>query len=357
MRSDDIFDHQVRTLVSLVQRLEGTKGNDEGHKERVRNFVSFELIGRGSADVIARALGELDDQGADRLNDMVNHCSQTFYRRDEVWNTIAIPVALNWNIQQDSAFRSNRGDDGCLKELAHGIRQCAGSQAVVLDRHFYSATELYRAEARQLHDHLQQLVIGAPRLAPALQSMSLRSVNESSWRTTFLLGSEIIDRKDRSRLQDPGVQDALQSYLHLGADALTGRNSAMFRRGARGETVCHGPLYLRDAIRSGAKALRGYRLRQMLREIAKEEKRVTLYYAFDPMRYAFELLLAGKWLAFGLRWALFSDEVNDNFLKEVELAMVADPMGAAINVVEMDLEELEAKRKVTTFDLFRPRRR
>jgi hypothetical protein len=94
----------------------------------------------------------------------------------------------------------------------------------------------------------------------------------------------------------------------------------------------------------------------MLREVTKEEKHVTLYYAFDPMRYAFELLLAGKWLAFGLRWALFSDEVNDNFLKEVELAMVAEPMGAASNVVEMDLEELKAKRQVTTFDLFRPRR-
>lgn len=357
MRSNDIFDHQVQTLVSLVQRLQRSGGKDHEMEARVRSFVSFELLGRGSADVIARALGELGDQEADRLNDMVNHCSQTFYQTNAVWNAIAVPIALNWNIQLECAYRTNYADEECLKELAAGIRQCAGSQAVVLDRHLFSASELYKASARQLHDHLQQLVVGAPSLVPALKAMSLRSFNESTWRTVYLLGAEVVDLKACSRLDEPGVQDALKSYQHLGADALSRRNSAMFRRGVRGETVCHGALYLQDAIRNGERALRGRRLRQLLREIAKEEKHVTLYFAFNPMRYAFELLLAGKWLAFGMRWALFSDETKDDFLQGVELATAADPVHTTDKVVEMDLEDLTAKRIVKNLDLFMPRRR
>lgn len=350
MRSDDIFDCQVKTLVSLTQKLGGYEVKDASSKERLRDFVAFELIGRGSADVIVRAMGELDDQCADRLNDMVNHCSHTFYRKDEVWNTIAVPIVLNWNIQHEKAFRSNRADEGCLKELASAIRQCAGSKSVVLDRNFYSAHELHKAGARQLHDHLQQLVIGAPRLASALRPMPLRSVNESSWRTVFLIGCEVIDSNRKSRLQDPGVQDALQSYLHLGAESATGRNLAMFKLGARGETVCRTPTHLQDAICSGEKSLRGYRLNQIAQEISKEETSVTLNYAFDAFRNAFELLLAGKWLTFGFRWTLFLDESKDDFLNGIEAAMGIYPIGASIKFVEIDLEQMKAKRRAKTFD-------
>ena len=80
MRTQDIFEHQVQTLVRLVQRWHHNGGTDKDLEGRVRNFISGELIGRGTPDVIARALGELDDQEDDRLNDMVNHCSQTFYQ-------------------------------------------------------------------------------------------------------------------------------------------------------------------------------------------------------------------------------------------------------------------------------------
>jgi hypothetical protein len=60
---------------------DGAGGTDKALELRVREFVSIELIGRGNADVIASALGELDDAEADRLNDMVNHYSDT-YRTD-----------------------------------------------------------------------------------------------------------------------------------------------------------------------------------------------------------------------------------------------------------------------------------
>jgi hypothetical protein len=87
MRSHDIYEHQIQSLVNLTRRWhasneDGAGGTDKALEARVREFVSMELIGRGNADVIARALGELDDAEADRLNDMVNHYSDTFYRTD-----------------------------------------------------------------------------------------------------------------------------------------------------------------------------------------------------------------------------------------------------------------------------------
>ena len=249
MRTQDIFDHQVATLVHLVQRLYHAAGADSELATRLRKSVAFELLGRGTADVIARTMGELGDAEADLLNDTVNHCSQVFYRTDAIWSAIAVPVALRWNIQLQCAYSTSRGDDDFLKELADGIRQCTGAQAVILDRYIYSANALYGASAHQLHDYLQQLVIGAPRMSMPMKPMELRSANEAPWRMVYFLGVEVIDLKGRRRLHEAGVQDALRSYLHLGADALTRQNSAMFKRGVRGETVFVG------YVRGGAEGL------------------------------------------------------------------------------------------------------
>ncbi len=353
MRTQDIFDHQVTTLVNLVQRLHKAAGADSELVTRVRNFVAFELLGRGTADVIARAMGELGDAEADLLNDTVNHCSQVFYRADAIWSAIAVPVALRWNIQLQCAYRTNGADKDILKELADGIRQCTGAQAVILDKNIYSANALYGASAHQLHDHLQQLVIGAPRLAMPMKPMELRSANEAPWRMVYFLGVEVIALKGRRRLHEPGVQDAMRSYLHLGVDALTRQNCAMFKRGVSGETMCHSPLYMQEAIRYGQKALRGYRLRQMLEEISKEEVRVTLFYTFNALQYSLDLLLSGKWLAFEMRWMLFREETMEEFLKDVEVAMSAGGLNIQCTLVCLEFEEHRAKRKTSNVDFHR----
>jgi len=357
MRTQDIFDNQVTTLVNLIQRLHKAAGADSELATRLRKFVAFELLGRGTADVIARALGELGDAEADLLNDTVNHCSQVFYRTDAIWSAIAVPVALRWNIQLQCAYSTSRGDGDFLKELADGIRQCTGAQAVILDKNIYSANALYGASAHQLHDHLQQLVIGAPRLAMPIKPMELRSVNEAPWRMVYFLGAEVIELKGRRRLHEPGVQDAMRSYLHLGADALTRQNCAMFKRGVRGETICHIPLYMQEAIRYGQKALRGYRLRQILDEMAKEEARITLYYTFNALKYSLDLLLSGKWLAFEMRWKLYLDEAMDAFLHDISEVASAGVQNMECTLACLEFEEFEAARAATAVDCYRMKKR
>jgi hypothetical protein len=313
----------------------------------------MELIGRGNADVIARALGELDDAEADRLNDMVNHCSQTFYRTDAVWNAFAIPVAVRWHMQPHRIYIAKCGASEYLKELAAGIKQCVGAQAVMLDRAIYSAKALYMADARRLHDNLQSLVLGPQRFKAELPTMVLRSASEPPWRMVYFLGVEVTGANAQRRLHDPGVQDALQSYLHLGAKALTMPKSPKFDLGAHGDTVCHQPMYLRDAIRFGEKALRGYRLRQMLEEISKEEKSVTLYYAFNSLGYSFDLLLSGSWLAYEMRWRQFAGETMDEFLRYAEVAVEAEVARVECTLVGMELEEFQAMRTNSNVGLFR----
>jgi hypothetical protein len=214
----------------------------------------------------------------------------------------------------------------------------------MLDRAIYSAKALYMADARRLHDNLLSLVLGSPRFTAAIPSMALRSASEPPWRMVYFLGVEVTGLNVQRRLQDPGVQDALQSYLHLGAKALTMPTSPKFDQGAHGDTVCYHPLYLRGAIRFGEKALRGYKLRQMLEEIAKAEKSVTLYYAFNPIRYAFDLLLSGTWLAYEMCWRLFAGETTEEFLRDAQMAMNAEAVRVECMVVGMELEELQAMR-------------
>ena len=344
MRSQDIFEIQIRSLVNLTQRWHATGGADMALEVRVRDFVSMELIGRGNADVIARALGELDDAEADRLSDMVNHCSQTFYRTDAIWNAFAIPVAVRWHMQPHRIYIAKCGGSEYLKELAAGIKQGVGAQAVMLDKAIYGANALCRADAHKLYDSVQSLVLGTPKFTAAIPSMALRSASESPWRMVYFLGVEVTGKNAQRRLHDPGVQDALQSYLHLGAEALTMPKSPKFDLGAHGDTVSHHPLYLQDAIRFGEKALRGYQLRQLLEEISKVEKSVTLYYAFNPLGYAFDLVLSGSWLAFEMQWKLFAEETMDEFLRDAAVAVEAEDARVECTLQGMELEEFQAMR-------------
>lgn len=353
MRSQDIFEQQIRSLVNLIKRWHATGGEDKALEVRVRDFVSMELLGRGNADVIARALGDLDDAEADRLNDMVNHCSQTFYRTDAVWNALAIPVAVRWHMQRHRIYIAKGGCCEYLKELAAGIRQCVGAQAVMLDRSIYSAKALYMVDARKLHGNLQRLVLGPQRYTAILPSLALRSASEPPWHMVYFLGVEVTGLNAKRRLHDPGVRDALQSYLHLGAEALTMPKTSTFDLGAHGDTVCHHPLYLRDAIRFGEKALRGYRLRQMLEEIAKVEESVTLHYAFNSLGYSFDLLLSGAWLAYEMHWRLFTGETIDEFLRDTAVAVDAEVVRVECTMVGMELEEFQAMRAKSNVGRYR----
>jgi hypothetical protein len=356
MRSQNIFEQQIRSLVNLTQRWHATGGADKALEARVRDFVSMELLGRGNADVIARALGELNDAEADSLSAMVNHCSQTFYRTDAVWNAFAVPVAVRWHMQRHRIYIAKSGGSEYLQELAAGIRQCIGAEAVMLDRSIYSAKALYMADARKLHDNLQNLVLGPQRFTAALPTMALRSASEPPWRMVYFLGVEVTAPNAQRRLHNPGVRDALQSYLHLGEEALTIPTSPKFDLGAHGDTVCHHPQYLQDAIRLGEKALRGYRLRQMLEEIAKAENSVTLYYAFNSLGYSFDLLLVGAWLAFEMQWRLFTGETVDQFLRDTKVAVDAEVGRVECTMVGIELDEFQALRAESNVDRYRRRK-
>lgn len=353
MRTQDIFERQVQTLVRLVQRWHHNGGADKELEGRFRNFVSGELIGRGTPDVIARALGELNDQEADRLNDMVNHCSQTFYRTDAIWRAFAIPVAVYWQMKENRTYIANQGDRERLEALAAGVRQCVGARQVFLDTHAYSAGELFMANARHLHDHLQHLVTGAPRTTAPLNPMAVRNTSEPSWGMVYFLGVEVVETEARRRLREPCVQDALQSYLHLGADALTLPKSRLFAQCALGHTVGHSPLYLHDAIRAGEKSMRGYRLRQMLQEISKGEACVTLHFTVIPHRHAIDVLLSGVWLAYELRWVLYPEETMDDFPADAEMAMAAAVVDVECTLVGLEFEEFQAVRAATAVDCCR----
>ncbi|WP_342619555.1 hypothetical protein [Rhodoferax sp. GW822-FHT02A01] len=331
MRSRDIFEHQVRSLVSLVRSWK------------------------------ARALGELEDVEADVLQDMVSLCSQSFDRGDEVWNAFAVPVAVHWRMRQECFFLAKRGQGPYLSELAAGIRQCTGAEKVLLDDAIYSAKALFAMSAHALHDHLQFLLLATPRLTKAPASIALRSCSEPPWRMAYFLGVEVTKPGGKRQLNEPGVQDAVQGCLHWGVDALTksvGQDDlesaapSKFEQGAFGTTVCHAPMYLLDAIQFGEKALPGYRLRQLLQEMAKEDKQATLYYAFNPVCFALDLLLKGRWLTSAMRWSLFASETVEDAQRQVRGAIAAAKTGLRCQLVSLELDALQEMSKKTALGIY-----
>jgi hypothetical protein len=359
MRRQNFFEHQVQSLKGLVQRWHASGGTDISLEARVRGIVARDLMSVAGPEVTVRVLGELDVLEADILQDMITLCSQSFLRTDAVWNAFAVPVAVQWHMQHHRIYIAKRAEPYYLNELAAGIRQCLGAERVVLDGAIYSADVLYRLSAHALHDQLQSIAMGGPRFTPRLQSMALRSASEPPWRMVYFLGLEITKPDATRRLHESGVQDALQSYLYLGADALT-KSAAVtpaspaspkviskFELGAHGNTICHAPRYLFDAIHFGEKARRGYCLRQLLEEMAKVQKQFALYHAFNPGRFAVDLLLEGKWLAYEMQWKMFVAETVEDALRDVQSVIDAATASVHCDLIELDAEDFQDQKDQT----------
>jgi len=365
MPRQDFLERQVQTLKRLVERWHASGGADVILQARVRDAVAMDLLCLPRPEVVVRVLGELDVLEADRLQDMIDLCSQTFYRNGETWNAFAVPVAVQWHMQPHRIFIAKRAQPHCMTELAAGIRQCLGAEKVVLDGAIYSANALYGLSAYALHDHLQVLANGTPRFTRGPQRMTLQSSSEPPWRMVYFLGVEITKPGGKRQFQDPGVQAALQPYLHWGADALTEGTPAesttaarptKFEMGAHGQTICHAPRYLFDAIQFGEKALRSYHLRQIVEEVTKEEMAITLFHRFDPASFSINLLIKGRWLAFEMQWKLFVAETPEDALMDIHAVVEQCAPPEKCQFAEVDFEGFRIQRRKTALGVCSIRR-
>ena len=108
MRRQDFLERQVQTLRSLVERWHASGGADAILQARVRDAVAMDQLCLPRPEVVVRALGELEVLESDRLQDMIDLCSQTCFRNDETWSAFAIPVAVQWHMQPHCIFIAKR---------------------------------------------------------------------------------------------------------------------------------------------------------------------------------------------------------------------------------------------------------
>jgi hypothetical protein len=102
--------------------------------------------------------------------------------------------------------------------------------------------------------------------------------------------------------------------------------------------------------------MRGYRLRQMLQEISKEEARVTLFYTFNALQYSLDLLLSGKWLAFEMRWKLYRGEAMDDLLQDFETVMSAGARDTECELVCLEFKEFAVAKAATAVNCYRSKK-
>lgn len=347
MRDQDKFDCQVRTLVAFVRRLEATNGYDLDAKNYVRNFVTGELLNERRLEVTAKAIGELSESESLLLINLINLYGTTFYKNGWVFSAVAVPVSLLWKSRQTRTYSLNRGSCESLASLAKSVKEHTGAASVIIDNHLYTARELFRASPRALFSRLQSLIAGVYNFKDHPFPSSLKSQLDDAWSMRYFLGVEIQQAEAERVLNNSDVQHAMKEHLYLGvAAAIENKNKKIVDSKDR-TAICHGVLYLNEAIQLGERLIREYQLKSMLESVADGARQVDVKYYCNPLSDHIALLVSSDWLTLKFRWNTFAGESLQHFHKALRWAA----QSSMEKCDEFSIEEVESEEFERALDV------
>ena len=90
----------------------------------------------------------------------------------------------------------------------------------------------------------------------------------------------------------------------------------------------------------------------MVEEMAKVQKQFALYHAFNPGRFAVDLLLEGKWLAYEMQWKMFVAETVEDAIRDVQSVIEAAATNVHCDLIELNEEDLRSQKDQTALGHF-----
>jgi hypothetical protein len=264
-------------------------------------------------------MGLISEEEGGLLNEIVSHCSTTFYQSGKIVSAIAVPVALLWKSRQDRIYCLNRGERAVLESLAMKVQKRVGSQQVVLGSHLYSGSEIFGTSARDLRCRLNGLMSGSKLYGRPIPS-PLRSRIDSQWEMRYFLGVEVLNDSSSPKLDDSEVQRTLVQWLSLGEYAVSPHDSSKSIGPQDRTAKCLGINYLNYAIKTGEKAIRSLRLGLLVEYVSDAAHLVEITYCRTEISNHMEIMVSGDWFTLEYRWKVFCGESFEDFYREVCLA-------------------------------------
>ena len=313
------IEREANILANQVRRLHATKCADKDLEKRVRSFVANELLEKGELAVTAWTMGLISEKEGGLLNEIVSHCSTTFYQNGKILSAIAVPVALLWKSRQDRIYCLNRGERARLESLATKAQKRVGAQQVVIGPHIYLGSEIFGTSARDLRYRLNGLMSGSKLYGRPTPS-PLRSRIDNQWEMRYFLGVEVLNDSSNPKLDDSEVQRTLLQWLSLGEDAVLPHDSSKSIGPHDRTAKCLGINYLNNAIKTGEKAIRILRLGLLVEYVSESAHMVEITYCRAEISNHMEVMIAGDWFTLEYRWRIFCGESFDDFYRDVCLA-------------------------------------
>jgi hypothetical protein len=324
----------------------------------------------GKQGITDHALERLDAREAKYLTDIVAWNRESFIANGHAYNTLAVPVAVNWTspmgrrairsglIEDRANGRSigrlamlNLGRTSHLDELSEVIAHHTGAKSVHFGNKLYVAAKLRQAKSSDLHDHVLAMMSSPIQARTPPEQVVIQSLSERMWGMVYLLGAEVTEVGGTRRLNDGVVQDALKSWITLAEKAIT--NSLTGSDFVSGDPVvidpvsmnpvadidanldadmyaddqarihggiqieCQGVWYLNEALHQGEISLRRYQLRAVLQAVGQAGGLPHIRYAYDSLDKSIRMLVFNSEFTYPLRWPEFPGDTLQSFLAEL----------------------------------------
>ena len=257
MSVTNIFSAQLESMLKKVRRLAASGRMDQAAYEAVRMQVSAEIMKDGRPDVVTAALGELNDAHAEHLlNEIITHCSETFYFPDRILKAIVVPVAVRVRANKEGELTLFEGREDDLATIATTIERKMGSRRVVFDNRLYPANNLYYARPRTMRDFLSKLEAGERQADGGPKSVTLNAQANSDWEMIYFLGVEILDPGAPACLNSEVAQRALYTFRSHAEWAIQESNQVLFNTRVNADAKCYGFHYVNEAVKIGEQQIR-----------------------------------------------------------------------------------------------------
>jgi len=303
-------------LVSKIGQLRHGPNLSSPQYASIHKVVSDELMGSDHLDVVTRALGELDEEGATRLLKTIEHCSETFYYSSSVLSVIALPMAVWWRSPKDHGYRLSRVNRDAINELGQVLAGREGIRRVVFDTRPFSFAQVFSASARNFREYLWHLNAGTQVAWGHPAPLAVHSQADPMWQMVYFLGLEVSDpvapRTLMGKELSANLPGGQSSFMNLVCSALVDLNHF--------HSYCPGVWYLHDALRQGEKALRRQRLHALMASVhgaLPKNLPIHVIYSTAIPSVTVDLIVSKGWLHIAGTWKPFPGEGLSDFVQEM----------------------------------------
>jgi hypothetical protein len=343
MTVTNLFGAQLESMVKKVRRLAGSNGMDKEAYDAVRKQVSAEYMKNGRLDVVSATLGELNDSKAEQmLNEIITHCSESFYFEDRVLKTVVVPVAVRMRTRKDGDVTLIEGREDDLKTIAASIERRVGSRKVIFDNRMYSSNDLFYANPKKMCEFLLKLEAGEKQPEGGPKTVKVTSKSDSEWEMMYFLGVEVLDIGEKDRLNSEDAQRAMFAFRCHAEWAIAENNQVLFDTNVQADAKCYGFYYVNHGVKVGEEHVRSYRLASLLANMEFGVGGVRFKYAYDNLNFQVKLMVQSNLMTLEYKWKMLIGETTEPFKKAlVESIDRVLPSDDVLEITELDMFDYE----------------